>query len=151
MFNLSNSGNSDDVTTNHCRTDTFKHSFFPWTILEWNSKDLTLSKHSFKIFRNYFRKVIRPSPNLVYDIRNQLGLRLLTRLRLGLSHLNKYKLNHNFENSGNPPCTCSLEIDLANITFFLHCIHFNNIQRALLNELKSLDGNILKLSDVNLT
>ena len=27
---------SEDITTYHCRTDTFKHSFLPQTIAEWN-------------------------------------------------------------------------------------------------------------------
>ena len=35
--------------------------------------------------------------------------------------------------------------------FFLHCNRYNNVCSALLNELKSLVGNILKLSDTTLT
>ena len=93
-----NTWNSEDVVIYHCRTDTFKYSFFPWTILEWNKLDLTLCKSSYKIFRNYLLKMIHPSPNLVYDIHNPLGLCLLTRLRLGLSHLNEDKFYHNFKN-----------------------------------------------------
>ena len=30
--------------------------------------------------------------------------------------------------------------------FFLHCLHYNDIREILLNELKSIDENILKLS-----
>ena len=96
-FNLMASGvhsdntrNSEDVVTYHCRTDTFKHSFFPWTILKL---DLTLRKSSYKISRNLLLKMIRPSSNLLYDIHNPLGLHLLTRLRLELSHLNEHKFN----------------------------------------------------------
>ena len=91
-----------------------------------------------------------PLPNLVYDIHNPLGLCLLTRLRLGLSHLNEHKFNHNFKNCVNPLCTCSLEIESAS-HFFLHCDHYNNITSILLNELKSLDRNILKFPDTTLT
>ena len=88
---------SSCVVTYHCRTDIFKYLFFPWTILEWNKLDLTLCKSSYKIFRNSLLKMLRPSPNPVYDIQNSLGLCLLTRLRLGLSHLNEHKFNHNFK------------------------------------------------------
>ena len=35
--------------------------------------------------------------HLVYNICNPNGLKLLTRLRLGLSHLNEDRFNHNFE------------------------------------------------------
>ena len=87
--------NSVDVVTYHCRTDTFKYSFFPCTIFEWNKLHLTLSKSSYKIFRNSFLKMMCPSPNPVYDIQNPLGISLLTRLRLRLSHLNEHKFNHN--------------------------------------------------------
>ena len=82
-FHSYNTGNSEDVVTYHCRTDTFKYSFFPWTILEWNKLDLALRKSSYKVFKNSLLKMIRPSPNTVYDIHNPLGLGLLTRLRLG--------------------------------------------------------------------
>ena len=87
------------------------------------------------------------SPNPVYDIHNPLGLCLLTRLRLGVSHLNEHKFNHNFKNYVNP--LCSLEIESTSHLFF-HCNHYNNVHSTLLNEVKSLDGNILKLSDTTL-
>ena len=141
-----NTWNSED----HCRTDTFKYSCFPWNIIEWNKLDLTLHKSFYKMFRNYLLKIIHPSPNLVYDIQNPLGLRLLTRLILGLSHLNEHKFNHTFKNCATPLCTCSLEIESTS-HFFLHCDHCSNIRSTLLNELKSLDRNILKLSDTTLT
>ena len=137
--------NAEDVVTHHCRTDNFKYSFFPWTILEWNKLNLTFHKSSYKIFRNSLLKMICPSPNPMYDIYNPLGLCLPTRLRLGLSHLNEHKFNPNFKNCVNPLCTCSLEIKSTS-HFFLHCNHYNNIRSTLLNELKSLDGNTLKLS-----
>ena len=45
----------------------------------------------------------------------------------------------------NPLCTCSLEVETTS-HFFLHCLHYNNIRAALLNEFKSVDENMLKLS-----
>lgn len=44
----------------------------------------------------------RPTPDLIYRIHHPLGLKLLTRLSLGLSHLNEHRFNHNFENYINP-------------------------------------------------
>ena len=64
---------------------------------------------------------------------------------MGLSHLNEHRFNHNFQNCINPLCTCSLEVESAS-HFFLHCLHYNDIRETLLNELKSADENILKLS-----
>ena len=102
------------------------------------------------MFRNSLLKMIRPSPNPVCDIHNSVDLCLLTRLRLRLSHLNEHKFKHNFKNSVNPLCTCSLEIESTS-HFFLHCNHCNNIRSTPSVKLKSLDGNILKLSDTTLT
>ena len=51
---------SENIATYHCRTDTFKHSFFPWTIVEWNKVDLKRSKCTYNVFRNHLLKVPDP-------------------------------------------------------------------------------------------
>ena len=66
--------------------------------------------------------------------------------RLGLSHLNEHRFNHNFQNFITPLCPWSLEVDSSS-HFFLHFLHDNDIRANLFNELKSVDKNILKLSD----
>ena len=38
---------------------------------------------------------IRPQPSPLFNIHNLFGVKLLTRLILGLSHLNEHKFNHN--------------------------------------------------------
>ena len=86
----------------------------------------------------------------VYSIHNPLGLKLLTRLRLGVSHLNDHRFNHNFGNCLNPLCTCRLEVE-STTHFFLHCHHFNVIRITVNNSLKAIDKDILKLSDSSLT
>ena len=65
----------------YSRTDVYKYSFFPYAILEWN-----------KLYKNIQQW---PTPKPVYNIHNPTGLKLLTRLRLGLSHLNEHRFNHN--------------------------------------------------------
>ena len=87
------------IGTYFCRTNAFKYSFFPYTIREWNKLDLQLLKLG------------RPTSDLIYEIHHALGLKLLTRLRLGLSHLNEHRFKHNFKNCINPLCTCSLEVE----------------------------------------
>ena len=46
----------------------------------------------------------RPKCSETYGIHNLLGLKLLVCLRLGLTHLNDHKLNHNFRDYINPLC-----------------------------------------------
>ena len=89
--------------------------------------------------------VIRPQPSATFNVCNFAGLRLLTRLRLGISHLNEHRFTHNFQNCINPLCTCSLKVEPTS-HFFLHCLRYNDIRATLLNDLKSVDQNILKLS-----
>ena len=54
------------------------------------------------VFKKHLLKEICPVPHLVYNICNPNGLKLLTGLRLGLSHLNEHRFNHNFEDCINP-------------------------------------------------
>ena len=111
-----NTRNADKVETYYCRTDIFKNSFFPYTIIEWNKLDLDVCKSkSYAIFQNTLLKLGRPNQNAIYNINNPVGLKLLTHLRLGVSHLNEHRFNHNFQNCINPLCHCSLEIESTSV------------------------------------
>ena len=140
----------ENITTCHCRTDTFKHSLFPWTIAEWNKLDLKCRKCTYNVFRNHLLKSIQPLSNPIYNIHDPLGIRLLTRLRLGLSHLNEHRFNHNFDNCINPLCTCTLETE-STTHFFLHCHFFTNIRKTLLDDLNEININISNFSETALT
>ena len=74
----------------------FKSSFFLWTITKWNSLDLQIGNLSYTAFRKQFIDQFRPASNSVLNTHNPIGIRLLARLRLGLSHLNEYRFNHKF-------------------------------------------------------
>ena len=78
-----NAPSSDNVTTFYSRTDVYKYSFFPYTILEWNKLDKNIQQSkTLKSFRNSLLKIGRPAPKPVYNIHNPTGLKLLTRLKL---------------------------------------------------------------------
>ena len=111
-----------------------KTPFFSWTIREWNRLCLDIHESTYSVFRQHLLKVIQPQL-ATFNVCNFLGLRLLTRLRLGLSYLNERRFNHNFQNCINPLCTCSLEVESIS-HFFMHCLHDNDIRATLLNELK---------------
>ena len=116
-----NTRNQVKIETYFCRTDLFKYSFFPYAIVEWNKLDVTVrNAKSFLIFKNLLLKIGRPIQNSVFKIHDPLGIKLLTRLRVGLSHLNEHRFRHNFQDCLNPLCSCSLEVE-SNIHFFLHC------------------------------
>ena len=77
---------------------------------------------------NTLLKIGRPTPKSVYSIHNPIGLKLLTRLRLGLSHLNQRIFNHNFQDCVNPLCSCRLLVEFSS-HFFLHCYQFRSSHR----------------------
>ena len=136
-----NTRNTDQVETYYCRTDIFKNSFFPYTITEWNKLDLDVRKSKpYAIFRNILLKPGRPNQNSIYNINNPVGLKLLIRLRLGLSQLNEHKFNHNFQNCINLLCSSSIEIKSAS-HFLPHCHHYTNICLTLLNTIAEIIGN----------
>ena len=59
-----NTCSSDNVTTFCSRTDVYKYSFFPFTILEWNKLDESIQQSkTIKSFRNY-KRLAGPIQNL---------------------------------------------------------------------------------------
>ena len=104
----------------------FKNSFFPSTISEWNKLDPGIrNSESLTIFRKNILHFIRPTPNSIYNCHNPKGVKLITRLRLGLSHLRGHKFKHNFEDSINPICSCGHDVE-STTHFLLHCPLFIN-------------------------
>ena len=142
--------NSEDLAIYQTRTNIFKYSFFPYSIMEWNKLSSSIRNSTYPVFRNHLLKIMRPVSNPVYNIQNCIGLKLLTRLKLGLSYLNEHRFNHNFQNCINPLYTCSLEVESI-AHFFSHCQHYHNIRAKLLNSLAVIDTNLLKLSEEELT
>ena len=99
------------------------------------------------MFRKRMLNLIRPKCNDTYGIHSRTGLKLLTHLRLPLSHLNDHKFNHNFKDSINSFCSCSLSVE-NNVHFFLHCHHFSLQRQTRMNNIKSIDKDINDLVNI---
>ena len=90
----------------------FKYFYFPCNNLEWNKLDIQIRRsESFLSFKDSFRKVGRATAKPIYNIHNPSDLKFLTKLTLGLSHLNEHKFKHNFQDCVNSLCSYSLEIE----------------------------------------
>ena len=135
-----------------CRTEYFANSFFPYTIKEWNNLSPEIRKSaSYEVFKNSLLKFLRPSPNSLFNVSVSLGIKILTRLLLGLSHFREHKFNHNFQDTINPLCPCSLELE-STTHFFLRCQNFTDLLRkCLMNEFIKIDSCILTLDEKSLT
>ena len=151
MTRAYNTRNNQNVPEIFCRTQFYSGSFLPNVISEWNKLDLRVqSSESFSKFRSIFLKSFRSTPNSIFSVRDRLGLKLLTLLRLGLSHLREHKFSHNFKDTINPLCPCSLETESIS-HFFLCCHLFDQIRTNLKTELCEINDSILNISEDSLT
>ena len=64
---------------------------------------------------------------------------MLSRLRLGLSHLNEHRFKRKFNNCINPLCTFSLEVESTK-RFFLRCHYFSALRVSFLNDLNNISS-----------
>ena len=108
------------------------------------------NSESYSIFKKSLLKFIRTIPNSVIGVVDIYGIKLLTRLLVGLSYLRKHKFRHNFQDTINPLCSCSLEIESTS-HFFVRCQNFITPRTNFMNELRKLDSSILNLDEISLT
>ena len=135
------------LPTFHCRTKCFKNSFFPSTMNDWFNLDSTVrDSESIAIFKKRLLSFIGPIPSNVYNIFDPIGLKFLTRLRLGLSHLNEHRFRHNFQECINPLCSCGLETENTS-HYLLYYHHFSQNRINLMNSVNSVFENFDILSD----
>ena len=140
---------NNNFPTYKCRTVCFKYSFFPSTLNNWFRLDINIrNSESISLFKSRLSSFIRSSQSNIYNIFDPIGLKLLTRFRLGLSHLNEHKFRHNFQDCLNPLCSCSLEIE-DTTHYLLHCQHFSNHCYDLMDSVKSIIPNFESLTDNN--
>ena len=91
------------------------------------------------------------SPNSTFNCHNPKGIKFLSRLRLGLSHLGEHKFKHSFQDSLNPFCFCGKGEVETSSHYLLYCSLYSNERLAFLNAIKNIDMSILQQSDPKLT
>ena len=124
---------ADDVPYLNIRHNFFKNYFFPSAVIEWNKLGSRLRKaKSFTDFKKNILSFIRPKANSVFDCNSSKGLKFVTRIRLGLSHLRAHKFKHSFQDSINPLCSCRLNVE-STIDCFHHYPQFTIERHTLLN------------------
>ena len=128
-------------------TDYFKNSFVPYCISEWNKLGSSLqNSKSVSSFKKSLLIFIRPKMCSVYNVHDPQGLKLLMRLRVNLSHLREHKFRHNFLDTINPLCSCSLEIESTG-HYLLRCPFYTRIRKTLFDNIIVILGPISNLSD----
>ena len=138
----------------YLKSSTIQKLFFPSSIVEWNKPSREVRTENIRIFkkRSFFGllEFIRTLPNSIFDIYNPYGIKLLTRLRLGLSHFNEHTFKHGFSDTINPICICGGDIESIN-HFFLHCPEYFEARQTLFDNIQSIDKMLLSKNEPSLT
>ena len=146
-----NTRNANNIPQFNVKHNFFQNSFFPSVVIEWNKLDQNIrNSENLFIFRKKLLKFIRPSGNSVCRCHNPKGIKLLTTLGLGLSHLQEHKFKHGFLDSLNPICSCGQNIETST-HFLLHCSIYSNERLTFLNIIRNIDSNILGKNDLKVT
>ena len=102
-------------------------------MIEWNKLDFNISSsESLTSFKDEILKFICPSESGIFLCNNPNEIQLLTRLRLGLSHLQDNKFNRNLQDTLNPICNCGEDIETS-CHYLLHSSLYTNERLAFLN------------------
>ena len=121
----------------------FKNSFFGSTVIEWNRVDKNIRKsESLNIFKKSILEFIRPSQDRFYNCHNPKGIKLLTRLRFGLSHLREHN-KHSFQDTLNATCNT--------YHYLLHCPDYLHERKTFLNTVSCIIPNIFDFNNDQLT
>ena len=78
------------------------------------------------------------------------GLKLITRIRLALSHLADHKFRHNFQDCVNPVCSCSQETETST-QFLLHHSNYYYARQTLFEKVNKINSSIIKENDQVIT
>ena len=88
-------------------------------------------------------KIIRPETNRISSAQNFEGLKLLTKMRIGLNHLADHKFRNNFQDCLNPICSCGQEIETIS-HFLLHRLNYRCARKTFFEKISFIESNILQ-------
>ena len=130
--------------------DCFKSYFFPSTVIEWNKLDYNIrNSESLVLFKKHRLAFISPFANRTFQCHNFEGLKLITRLKLGLSHFRFHKFKHRFQHTLNPICNSGTFE--TTVHYLLHCPNFSNERLTFFNKIQSIYENILRKDVCNIS
>ena len=128
-----------------------KKTYFSSTIIEWNKLDSNIhNSETLNIFKPKILKLIRLTANSIFDCRNIFGVKLLTRLRLELSHLCEHKFQHSFQDTLNHFYSSRKEVENT-FHFFLSCLSYSEERLILLSKIRNINPNVLENTNSQIT
>ena len=142
-----NTRNTNNIPLFKVKNNFFQNSFFPSAVIEWNKLDLNIRyPESLNIFKKTLLNFKRLCRSTVFNCHDPKAANLVTRLRLGLSHLREHKFKHSVQDSLNQICSCGNDIETS-AHFLLHYPNFSNGRSSFLNIIGSINRSILTRGD----
>lgn len=137
---------SDEVSIFKTKHNVYKNSFFPNTTIEWNNLNQELkNSECYTLFCYSIINFIRSPPYSFYSCQNITHIKLVIRLRLGLSHLREYKFKHSFEDTFNPLCNCGMGVG-SSAHFLLQYSLYINKRCTIMSNLNRISPQIPQTS-----
>ena len=133
--------------------DFFKNTFSLSTMMEWNKLDWEIkSCESIVTFKKRILSFILSGHHYsTFNCHNPRGIKIQSRLRLGISYLRENKFKNSFQDSLNPFYSCGKSEVETSSHYLLHCSKYLEERLALLNTIRNIDMSILQLSDSKFT
>ena len=137
MNHLSGYRFSNVIRTIACRTERYRNSFYPNTVVSWNDIGPELREaRSISIFKNNILKIIRPTKKSTFGIHNPKGIGWIFQIRVGLSPLKSHKMRHNFQDTPDDKYICKSEETTQH--FILKCHIYNEHRLDLFQTLNPI-------------
>ena len=144
--------NTNVLETIFCRSDRYQNSFFPDSVTIWNELGPELrGSQSLSTFKKNLLSIYRPEKKSIFDIHDPKGIKWIFQLRVGLSPLKSHKKSHNFQDTPDDTCRCTLSAETSE-HYLLHCPNFINYRDELFQVLNPImfANNMRFLDDKNL-
>ena len=85
----------------------------------------------------------------MFTCHHPIGIKYLTRTRLGFIHLRYHKFKHSFLDAIDPLCSCSTGIENT-VHHFFHCPNFSTARNTFLNEIAIVDRSIIDQDEIKI-
>ena len=119
------------------RTLKFRHSFFPDTSNSWNYlSSFIKNAPTLNVFKKRYMEFFIVTPKPIYGIHNPVGIKYLTRLRVGLSHLRAHKYQHNFVDTTTQCCSCANNVSETIEHYLLYYPNYSLVRSELFEKLR---------------
>ena len=104
---------------------------------------------SLDTFKSRLLRFVRPLENSMFTCHNPIGIKYLTRIRVGFSPLRYYKFKHGFLDATDPLCSCNSGIE-NNVHYFLHCSNVSTVRNTFLKEIAIVDRSIIDQDEIKI-